>query len=263
MYKAKQVRQDKPKKDGSDKPKKDGSDKPKRSGSDKPKRSGSDKLKRSGSDKPKRSGTDKNLQPKSLPEIREKEIWRPGNMLYPLPAVMVSCAREGERPNIITVAWAGTVCTNPPMVSISVRPERYSHDIIEQSGEFVINLVTKELTQACDWCGVRSGDKHDKFARCGLDAAAGEKMRYAPLIAQSPVNIECVVEQKIPLGSHDMFLARVVSVHVDRSGLDEKGRYDLGRAGLITYSHGEYYALGEKLGSFGYSVKKQKMSRAD
>ncbi len=185
-----------------------------------------------------------------------KEIWRPGNMLYPLPAVMVSCAREGEAPNIITVAWAGTICTNPPMVSISVRPERYSHDIIEQSGEFVINLVTRELTRACDWCGVRSGREHDKFARCGLDAIPGEKMKYAPLIAQSPVNIECRVVQKIALGSHDMFLAEVVSVHVDRSGLDEKGRYDLGRADLITYSHGEYFALGEKLGTFGYSVKK-------
>ncbi len=189
--------------------------------------------------------------------ITEKETWRPGNMLYPLPAVMVSCAREGERPNIITVAWAGTVCTNPPMVSISVRPSRYSYEIIKETGEFVINLVTEELVHACDWCGVRSGRDHDKFAQCHLDAVPGEQMKWAPLIAQSPVNIECRVKQILPLGSHSMFLAEVVSVHADTAGMDESGRYDLGRAGLITYSHGEYYALGKKLGTFGYSVKKK------
>lgn len=186
----------------------------------------------------------------------KKEIWRAGNMLYPLPVVMVSCARSGEKPNIITLAWAGTVCTNPPMVSISVRPERYSHDIIDKTGEFVINLVTKDLVHACDWCGVRSGREHDKFAVCGLDAEKAREMSFAPLIRQSPVNLECRVTQKIPLGSHDLFLARVVCVHVDGNGLDENGRYDLGRAGLVSYSHGEYFALGEKLGSFGYSVKK-------
>lgn len=189
-----------------------------------------------------------------------KQIWRAGNMLYPLPAVMVSCARNGEKPNIITVAWAGTVCTNPPMVSVSIRPERHSYGMIEESGEFVINLVTQELVRACDWCGVRSGLDHDKFAFCGLDALPAEGMTYAPLIAQSPVNIACRVVQKIPLGSHDLFLAKVVSIHVDPDGLDEKGRYDLDRAGLVAYSHGEYFALGRKLGSFGYSVKKEKPS---
>lgn len=189
--------------------------------------------------------------------ITEKESWRPGNMLYPLPAVMVSCAREGEKPNIITVAWAGTVCTNPPMVSISVRPSRHSYEIIKETGEFVINLVTEELVRACDWCGVRSGRDHDKFAQCRLDAVPGEQMKWAPLIAQSPVNIECRVKQILPLGSHSMFLAEVVCVHADTAGMDENGRYDLGRAGLITYSHGEYYALGKKLGTFGYSVKKK------
>ncbi len=194
-------------------------------------------------------------------KILEKEVWQAGNMLYPLPVVMVSCAREGEKPNIITVAWAGTVCTNPPMVSISVRPTRYSHGIIEESGEFVINLVTKDLLHACDWCGVRSGREHDKFAQCHLEAVPAEKLKWAPLIAQSPVNIECRVKQKIPLGSHDMFLADVVCVHVDKAGMEESGRYDLGRADLITYSHGEYYALGEKLGTFGYSVKKKKVTR--
>ncbi len=192
---------------------------------------------------------------------RSKEIWRAGNMLYPLPAVMVSCARQGEKPNIITVAWAGTVCTNPPMVSISVRPERYSHNIIEETGEFVINLVGRELVHACDWCGVRSGRDYDKFMECGLDAGKAQELSFAPLIVQSPVNIECRVAQKISLGSHDLFLANVVCVHVDRNGLDEKGRYDLGRAQLISYSHGAYYVLGEKLGSFGYSVKKEPACR--
>lgn len=189
-------------------------------------------------------------------KVSGKEIWQAGNMLYPLPAVMVSCAREGEKPNIITVAWAGTVCTNPPMVSISLRPGRYSHRIIEESGEFVINLVTRELVRACDWCGVRSGREHDKFARCNLDPEPARELKWAPLIAQSPVNIECRVKQKISLGSHDMFLADVVCVHADKAGMEESGRYDLGKAKLITYSHGEYYALGEKLGTFGYSVKK-------
>ena len=192
--------------------------------------------------------------------MQEKVDFKPGNMLYPLPAVMVSCGGAEQDANILTVAWAGTVCTNPPMVSISVRPERYSYDIIKESGEFVINLVTQELVRACDWCGVRSGLDHDKFAFCGLDALPAEGMTYAPLIAQSPVNIACRVVQKIPLGSHDLFLAKVVSIHVDPDGLDEKGRYDLDRAGLVAYSHGEYFALGRKLGSFGYSVKKEKPS---
>ncbi len=192
---------------------------------------------------------------------REKAIWRPGNMLYPLPAVMVSCAAEEERPNIITVAWAGTVCSDPPMVSISVRPERYSHDIIERSGEFVINLVTRELVAVCDWCGVKSGRDVDKFASCGLEARPAEGMKYAPLIGESPVNIACRVEQKIPLGSHDMFIARVVGVQVDPEGLDENGRYDLGRMELTAYSHGEYFELGQKLGSFGFSVKKKNAGR--
>ncbi len=187
-----------------------------------------------------------------------KETWRAGNMLYPLPAVMVSCARQGEKPNIITVAWAGTVCTNPPMVSISVRPGRHSYRIIEETGEFVINLVTEKLTRSCDWCGVRSGRDYDKFAECGLTPEKAQELSFAPLIRQSPVNLECKVEQIIPLGSHDLFLARVVCVHVDRAGMHEKGAYDLGSAGLITYSHGEYYALGKKLGTFGYSVQKQK-----
>ncbi len=189
--------------------------------------------------------------------MQKKEVWKSGNMLYPLPAVMVSCARKGERPNIITLAWTGTVCSDPAMVSISVRPERYSHAIIEESGEFVVNLVTEELLERCDWCGVKSGRDVDKFAACGLDAQPAAKLVSAPLIAQSPVCIECTVVQKIALGSHDMFLGRVEAVDVDPSYMDESGRFDLNRTGLITYSHGEYFGLGEKLGSFGCSVRKK------
>jgi len=190
--------------------------------------------------------------------MEQKEVWRPGNMLYPLPVVMVSCASKGQRPNIITLAWAGTVCSSPAMVSISVRPERYSHSIIEESGEFVINLVTEKLIRSCDWCGVKSGRDVDKFKFCHLTARPAEKLEDAPLIEESPVNIECRVTQKIPLGSHDMFLAEVVSVDIDPSYMDEKGKFELNRTGLVTYSHGEYFTLGRKVGTFGYSVRKKK-----
>lgn len=190
--------------------------------------------------------------------MEQKEVWRPGNMLYPLPVVMVSCAKEGQKPNIITLAWAGTVCSDPAMVSVSVRPERYSHSIIEESGEFVINLVTEKLIRSCDWCGVRSGRDVDKFEACRLTALPAQKLERAPLIAESPVNIECRVTRKIPLGSHDMFLAEVVSVDIDPAYMDEKGKFELNRTGLVTYSHGEYYTLGRKVGSFGYSVRKRK-----
>ena len=190
--------------------------------------------------------------------MEQKEVWRPGNMLYPLPVVMVSCAKEGQKPNIITLAWAGTVCSDPAMVSVSVRPERYSHSIIEESGEFVINLVTEKLIRSCDCCGVRSGRDVDKFEACRLTALPAQKLESAPLIAESPVNIECRVTRKIPLGSHDMFLAEVVSVDIDPAYMDEKGKFELNRTGLVTYSHGEYYTLGRKVGSFGYSVRKRK-----
>ncbi len=184
----------------------------------------------------------------------EKELWKPGNMLYPLPAVMVSCAEEG-RYNIITVAWTGTVCTNPPMLSVSVRPERFSYGMIARTGEFVVNLTTEKLTRACDYCGVKSGRDVDKFREAGLTAVPAAFVK-APLIAQSPVNIECRVKDIIKLGSHDMFLAEVLGVHVDREYMDEAGKFDLGRAKPVVYSHGEYYGLGELAGSFGYSVKK-------
>ena len=186
-----------------------------------------------------------------------RAVWKPGNMLYPVPAVMVSCARKGEKPNIITIAWAGTVCSDPPMVSIAVRKERYSHGIISETGEFVINLVTKDLVPACDTCGVVSGRDHDKFREMHLTPLASQKVS-CPGIQESPVALECRVAQTIPLGSHDLFLAEIVGVTVDDSLMDAKGKFHLNSAALAAYSHGEYYALGEKLGTFGFSVRKKK-----
>ena len=184
-----------------------------------------------------------------------KQFWKAGNMLYPVPAVMVSCARTGERPNIITVAWAGTVCSSPVMVSISVRPERYSYSIMKETGEFVINLVTRDLVYAADYCGVKSGRDTDKFLNMKLTPVPMEHVS-APGIGESPVNIECRITQILKLGSHDMFLADVAGVAVDEAWLNEQGKFELNRAGLAAYSHGEYFALGEKIGSFGYSVRK-------
>ncbi len=184
-----------------------------------------------------------------------KQTWKAGNMLFPLPAVMVSCKSADGRPNIITVAWAGTICSEPPMVSISVRPERHSHDIIASSGGFVINLVTESLVRACDYCGVRSGRDHDKFKEMKLTEYVSEFMD-TPAIAESPVNIYCRVLRIDKLGSHDMFIAEVAGVTVDESHMDEAGRFALDECGLISFSHGEYFALGEKLGKFGFSVKK-------
>ena len=186
-----------------------------------------------------------------------KQTWKAGNMVYPLPAVMVSCGREGERPNIITVAWTGTICTNPPMLYISVRPQRYSYDILCETGEFVLNLTTKKLAKATDYCGVRSGRDVDKFKETGLTAVPALHVK-SPMIAESPVNIECRVTEKKELGSHHMFLAEVLAVHVDERYLDEKGRFRLNESGLIAYSHGEYLGLGKEIGTFGYSVKKTK-----
>ena len=187
----------------------------------------------------------------------EKETWKAGNMLYPLPAVMVSVSDGEGNDNIITVAWAGTVCTNPPMVSISVRPSRFSYDMLRKTGEFVINLTTEKLAYATDYCGVRSGRDVDKFQEMHLTPQPSEKVK-APGIAESPVNIECRVTQVLELGTHDMFLAEVVAVRVDDDYMDEKGRFDLNAADLVAYSHGEYFTLGKKLGTFGYSVAKNK-----
>ena len=185
-----------------------------------------------------------------------KEIWKPGNMLYPLPVVMVSVADKEGHHNIITVAWAGTICTNPAMVSISVRPERYSYPILKETGEFVINLTTRELTYAADYCGVKSGREVDKFKEMNLTALPASQVK-APLIAESPVNIECKVRQVMPLGSHDMFLADVVAVHADERYMDENHRFHLEEAEPVVYSHGTYFECGKALGTFGYSVRKK------
>lgn len=186
-----------------------------------------------------------------------KQTWRGGNMLYPLPAVMVSCANEAGESDIVTIAWTGTVCTNPPMLYISVRPERHSYHIIRESGEFVVNLTTERLQRACDWCGARSGRTYDKWAECGLTAAPASALEHAPVIAESPVNIECRVTKVEELGSHHMFIAEVVAVQVEEGLLDESGKLDLARANLTAYSHGEYFELGRRLGTFGYSVRKK------
>ena len=188
-----------------------------------------------------------------------KISFKPGNMLYPVPAVMVSCARKGEKPNIITVAWAGTVCSSPAMLSIAVRKERYSHAIISETKEFVVNLVTKKLTFATDYCGVKSGRDVDKFKEMHLTPQESQNVS-APGIAESPVNIECRVVDVKPLGSHELFIAEVVGVTVDDGYMDSKNVFHLNDAGLVAYSHGEYYELGKKIGRFGYSVQKKKKS---
>lgn len=186
-----------------------------------------------------------------------RATFKPGNILYPLHAVMVSCRRPGEKPNIITIAWTGTVCSDPAMVSISVRPDRYSYDIIKETGEFVINLIDKNLVRSMDYCGVKSGRNIDKFRECSLTALDSVSVS-APSIGESPVCIECKVSQIIKLGSHDMFIANVTGVTVDDKYMDEKGRFHLNDAGLIAYSHGEYFDLGKSRGKFGYSVQKKK-----
>lgn len=184
-----------------------------------------------------------------------KDIWKPGTVIYPVPAVMVSCGTMEEK-NIITVAWTGTVNSDPAMTYVSIRPSRHSYEIIKERGEFVINLVTEKLVYACDYCGVKSGRDIDKFAEMKLTAKKGEKVD-APIIYESPVNIECKVKEIIPLGTHDMFLAEVVSVQVSDDYLDETGKFHFDKAKPICYSHGAYYGLGKKLGTFGYSVKKK------
>lgn len=195
-----------------------------------------------------------------------KTQWKPGNMLYPVPAALISVScMEGEegRDNLFTVAWTGTVCSDPPMVSIAVRKERFSHHMIEKTDEFVINLTTKKLARVTDYCGVKSGRDEDKWKTCKLTKLPGEKVSV-PLVKESPVNLECKVTQTLELGSHTLFLAEVVSVWVDDKYLDEKGRFHLRDADPIAYLHGGYYTLAEKaIGTFGYSVKKTTGKKID
>lgn len=179
-------------------------------------------------------------------------------MLYPLPVVMVSVTDGKGRDNIITVAWAGTVCSDPPMLSISVRPERYSYSMLKQTEEFVVNLVTEKLVYATDYCGVKSGRDIDKFEKLKLTRMPAAQVK-APLIGESPVNLECRVKQVIPLGTHDLFLAKIVAVHADQQYMDEKGKFHLEQAAPVVYSHGAYLATGKKLGTFGYSVRKKRV----
>lgn len=181
-------------------------------------------------------------------------------MLYPLPAVMVS-ATDGEgKDNIITVAWAGTICTNPPMLSISIRPERYSYAMIKKTREFVVNLTTEQLAYATDYCGVRSGRDVDKFQEMKLTKEKADFVK-APMIKESPVSIECRVKKIVELGSHHMFVADVLAVHADEAYMDEKQKFNLNKAHPLVYSHGEYYGIGKKIGTFGYSVKKKKRKK--
>lgn len=184
-----------------------------------------------------------------------RQVWKPGNMLYPLPAVLVSVADKKGNSNLFTVAWTGTVCSDPPMVSVSVRPERYSYHMIEETGEFVINLTTEALAYTADYCGVRSGRDVDKWQEMKLTRIKGNHVQ-APMIAESPVNLECRVTQKLELGTHHMFLAEVLAIHVDDNYIDESGRFHLNQARPLVYSHGRYLSTGRELGTFGYSVRK-------
>ena len=184
-------------------------------------------------------------------------------MIYPLPAVLVSCGDSPENYNMLTVAWTGTICSEPAMAYVSIRPERHSYEIVKRTGEFVINLTTASLARATDWCGVRSGRDYDKFSEMGLTAEPAAVVS-APVVGESPVSIECRVRQVIELGSHDMFLADVVNVLVDEEYINpETGKLELDRAEIITYSHGEYFRLGEMIGHFGWSVRKKKKHPAE
>lgn len=183
--------------------------------------------------------------------------WKPGNLVYPLPAALVSCSSETHGDNLITIAWTGTICTNPPMCYISIRPERFSFDIIKESGEFVINLTTAKMARATDWCGVKSGRDFDKFKECGFTKGTAEFVK-APLVNESPLSIECRVTEIKELGSHHMFIAEVISATVEDEYLDDTGAFDLNRSELICYSHREYRKVGQKVGHFGYAVKKLK-----
>jgi len=190
-----------------------------------------------------------------------KVDWKPGTMIYPLPAVMVSIGETPEEYNIITISWTGTICSDPPMCYISVRPGRHSHAILERTREFVINLTTKDLAFSTDWCGVKSGRQHKKFEEMKLTPGLASKVK-APTIEEAPINIECKVTQIIKLGTHDMFMAEVVNVKADEAFIDEKtGAFDLEKAQPIAYSHGQYFTLGKRLGKFGFSVEKKKRKK--
>ena len=185
-----------------------------------------------------------------------KQIWKGSALLAPVPPVLVSCG-QGESANLITVAWAGIVCTRPPRLSISVRPCRHSYPLLCEQGEFVVNLPTEKLLRAVDWCGVKSGKDVDKFSAMGLTSSPASTVA-CPILEESPVNLECRIFERIPLGSHDLFLADITAIQVDESLLDSNGKLCLEKANLLAYAHGGYFSLGEQLGTFGYSVRKKK-----
>lgn len=186
-----------------------------------------------------------------------KQDWKPGTMIYPLPAAMISCGSTPETYNIFTASWVGTICTNPPMCYVSIRPERHSFGIIKKDMEFVINITTEELAYATDWCGVKSGKDHKKFEELKLTQGESEIVQ-APYIEESPLCIECRVREILALGSHHIFIADVVNVKADDKYIDpETGKFDLEKANVLAYSHGQYYGLGENIGHFGWSVKKK------
>lgn len=185
-----------------------------------------------------------------------KTDWKPGTMIYPLPALLVSCGTSPEEYNLLTVAWAGTICTNPAMCYISVRPERHSYDIIRRNMEFVINLTTESMAKATDWCGVRSGREYKKFEEMNLTPSPSHAIR-TPIVKESPLSIECIVKEIVSLGSHDMFIAEVVNVQADNRYFDEEGKWHLEKANPLAYLHGAYYGLGDFIGRFGFSVKKE------
>lgn len=190
-----------------------------------------------------------------------KVSFKPGTMIYPLPALMVSCGETPQEYNIITVSWVGTICSDPPMCYISVRKSRHSHAIISRTKAFVLNLTTKELAKATDWCGVKSGKDCNKFIEMGLTPIPSQIVK-APLIDQSPLSIECEVVEIKELGSHDMFIAKVVNVCADEKYINPStNSFELEKANLLTYSHGKYYSIGDKLGFFGYSVEKKKRKK--
>ncbi|MDE6781220.1 MAG: flavin reductase family protein [Ruminococcus sp.] len=188
-----------------------------------------------------------------------KQFWKGSALLAPVPAALVTCGTM-ESPNVMTVGWTGICCTRPPMTYISVRPERFSYDIIEKFGEFVINLTTSAMVKQTDFCGVKSGRDMNKFEACGFHTVPSQKLSV-PLIEECPVSLECRVTEVKPLGSHTMFLAEIVSVDVDEKYIDSKGKLNLQQCGLTAYAHGEYFALGRKLGDFGYSVRKKKKQK--
>ena len=185
-----------------------------------------------------------------------KEKWKAGNMIYPLPAVLVTCRSKSGEDNVFTVAWTGTVCTNPPMAYISVRPSRYSYNMIKETGEFVINLTTEDMAFATDFCGVTSGRDVNKFEHCGLHKEQADEVNV-PMLVESPVNIECKVREIHEYGSHSMFVADVICVHADEKYMNEAGKFELEKSGLLAYSHGTYFGLTNPMGTFGYSIKKE------